>query len=348
MKRPVPVVLSAILLGLFAAFQLLFAASTAIVGILAIGKKLPAPPTPTPFQPAFQPILFLGTSLFFVGLAVWFIWTLIALLRMRSWARYSVLVIGSLMAGFGGIAALTSFAMPFLMHGLPSAPNQIQPDPGTIGPVFFAIGVIYGIVTGLGVALLVYFNRAATRALFLLGVPIVSGPPNTSTGRPRPTAVTVISWLYLISGAICLLDILLPYPTFLFGFVLRGWSAHLVYAALALLMLAIGYGLLRLRNEARLAVFGLFILCPIQIAVLLTPWGMRQFHTYMDAFGRAMNGGVYATNPFLSTGPVMFFSVLGLAGYGVILWLLHRHREAFTQAPPAPPMPIQHEPLVTI
>jgi hypothetical protein len=60
MKRPVPVVLSAILLGLFAAFQLLFAASTAIVGILAIGKKLPAPPTPTPFQPAFQPILFLG------------------------------------------------------------------------------------------------------------------------------------------------------------------------------------------------------------------------------------------------------------------------------------------------
>jgi hypothetical protein len=158
----------------------------------------------------------------------------------------------------------------------------------------------------------------------------------------------VISWLYLISGGICLLDILLPYPTFLFGFVLRGRSAHLLYAALGLLMLAIGYGLLRLRNEARLAVFGLFILCPIQMAVLLTPWGTRQFHAYMDAFGAAMGGGLYATSPFLSAGLLAFFSVVGLACYGVILWLLHRHRESFTQKRPVPPMPIQHQPLATI
>jgi hypothetical protein len=346
MKRPVPVVLSAILLGLFAAFQLLCAAMMAFVGFLAISKKLPVPPTTTPFSPSFQPILFLGVSLFCAGLAVWLILTLIGLIRLRSWARYSLLVIAGLMAGFGGISMVASFAMPFLMQGLPAAPGRIATDPGTLRVIFFVTGAIYGVVTALGVALLVYFNLAKTRALFLLSAPIVAGPPNTSTGRPRPTAITVISWIYLISGPICLLYVFLPFPTFLFGFILSGLTAHCVYAVLGMLTFAVGYGLFRLRNEARIAIFALFILCPINTAVLLTPWGIRQFRAYMDAFSTSMYGGQYAVpNPIASPGAVAFFSVLGMAAYGLILWLLHRHREAFTPAPPAPPMPIHSQPV---
>ena len=264
---------------------------------------------------------------------------------MRSWARYSVLVFAGLMTAFGAILTLSSLAMPMMMPALQAQPGV---DLSHASAIFLISAVIYGTFTAIGIVLLVYFNLAKTRALFLLGEPVASGPPNTSTGKPRPTAVTVISWLYLVNGAMCLLYLFLPYPTFLFGFVLRGLSAHLAYAVLGLLTFGIGYGLLQLRNEARLAVFGLFLLCPIQAAVLLTPWGMRQFHAYIDAFGTAMNGGLYAANPFLSAGPLAVFSILGLAGYGVILWLLHRHRETFTQAPPAPPMPIQHEPLPTI
>jgi hypothetical protein len=32
-----------------------------------------------------------------------------------------------------------------------------------------------------------------------------------------------------------------------------------------------------------------------------------------------------------------------MAFLGVVLWLLHRHREAFTPAPPPPPMPPRPE-----
>jgi hypothetical protein len=272
--------------------------------------------------------------------------TIVGLVRMRSWARYSVLVIAGLMTAFGAILTLSSLAMPIMMPALKTQPgvDLSQADFSHMRAVFLITGLLYAAFAAIGVALLVYFNLARTRALFLLGAPDVSGPPNTSTGKPRPTAVTVISWLYMASGAICLLDILLPYPAFLFGFILRGLGSHLAYAVLGLLTFGIGYGLLRLRNRARLAVFGLSLLCVIQMAMLLTPWGMRQFHAYMDAFGTAMNGGLYATNPFLSAGPLAFFSVLVMAGYGVVLWLLHRHREAFMQALPTPPVPFHVEP----
>jgi len=112
-------------------------------------------------------------------------------------------------------------------------------------------------------------------------------------------------------------------------------------AAFGVLTFAIGYGLLRLRNGARLSVFALFALCPIQTVVLLTPWGSRQFHDFMDAFNAHMYAAQPATANFTaSPGALALFSLLGMAGYGVILWLLHRHRAAFTPAPPPPSMPI--------
>jgi hypothetical protein len=344
MKRPVPVVLSAILLGLFVAFQLLVMVVMLVAGFLALHKGLPASPGPQPISPAMMPVLFFAMSVFSAAVAVWLILTLIGLVRLRSWARYSLLVIAGLMAAFGGISMMTSFAMPFLMPSLPTAAGQPAPDPGTLRAIFFAAGVFYGLVAAVGVALLVYFNLAKTRALFLLSAPVAIGPPNTSTGRVRPTAVTVISWLYLASSPFCLIYAFLPFPAFLLGFLLNGWAAHCMYLFFGVLAFAIGYGLYRLREEARLATFGLFALCPIQLVVMLTPWGSRQFHLAMDGMTAAMYGGQPAPpNPFASTGAIDFFLLLTIVGYGFVLWLLHRHREVFTQAPPPPPIPISIE-----
>lgn len=348
MRRPVPIHLTVVFLGLVAALKLLAALGLVALGLISLNKPLP-PTVHVPYSAAALVAMCFGLALLAAAAATWMIVTVVGLVRMRSWARYSVLVFAGLVTGFGSILTLSSVAMPLLTSSAAPTPGV---DFHAMRIVFFVSAAVYGFFTVIGAVLLVYYNLARTRALFLLGGPVASGPPHTSTGKPRPTAVTVISWLYMISGAICLLYILLPYPTFLFGFVLRGLSAHLAYAVLGILTFAIGYGLFRLRNEARLAVFGMFILCPIQMAVVMTPWGMRQFRAYMDAFSLSMAGGQYATpNPFGSPGIVMFFSTLGIAGYGVILWLLHRHRAAFTQAPPAPPlppMPIQHEPLPTI
>ena len=344
MKRPVPVVLSAILLGLFAAFQLLGVVLMVVVGFLALHKGLPVSPGPQPIPPSMMPVLFFAMSVFSAALAVWLILTLIGLVRLRSWARYSLLVIAGLMAAFGGISMLTSFAIPFLMPSLPSSPNQAPVDPGMLRMIFFATGAFYGLVAAIGVALLVYFNLVKTRALFLLNAPVAVGPPKTSTGRVRPTAVTVISWIYLASSPFCLIYAFLPFPAFLLGFLLNGWAAHCMYLFFGVLTFAMGYGLYRLREEARLAVFALFALCPIQLVVMVTPWGTRQFHLAIDGMTAAMYGGRPAPpNPFASTAAIDFFLLLTIVGYAFVLWLLHRHREAFTPAPPPPPMPPQPE-----
>ena len=150
----------------------------------------------------------------------------------------------------------------------------------------------------------------------------------------------------MISAPFCLLYAFLPFPAFLCGFILYGWAAHCMYLFFGVLTLAIGYGLYRLREEARIALFVMFALLPIQVVVLLTPWGSRQFHLAMDAINATMYQGQYAAaNPFASTSAILFFMLIAMALYGIVLWLLHRHREAFTPAPPAPPLPIPPEPL---
>jgi hypothetical protein len=342
MKRPVPVILSAILLGLFAALQLVFMVLLIVAGTVFLKHGMPSTPGPQPFPPSMMPALMFGLSVCSAAIAVWLILTLIGLVRLRSWARYSVLVIAGLMAGFGGISMLTSFAMPFLMPSLPATAGQPAPDPSMMRIIFFATGGFYALVTALGVALLVYFCLAKTRAVFLSNAPARLGPPNTSTGRERPTAITVISWIYMISAPLCLIYAFLPYPAFLFGIIFDGYAAHGIYLFFGALTFAIGYGLYRLREEARKAMFVVFTFLPIQIVVLLTPWGSHQFQLAMVAINSAMYSGQLApSNPFGSTGMILFFMTVAMVPYGVVLWLLHRHRAAFTPAPPAPPMPQQ-------
>ena len=338
MKRPVPVVLSAIFLGFIAAIELLGSVAMVAMAAFALRKELPPTATPVPFGPSSVPILFFGMSVFAAALAVWSILTLIGLVRLRSWARYSFLVIAGCMAGFGGIGALTMFSMPVLMNAS-EMPTGL--DTHAMHTTFYIIGAVYALIATLGTAFLVYFNLASTRALFVAEIPAIAEPPHTSTGRPRPTAITVISWLYLGSAPFCLLYTFLPIPMFFLGFILYGISAHLLYLATAVITFAIGYGLLRLHNAARVAIFALCALCPLQLLVLFTPWGSRQYHTYMDA----MNAQLYAGHPApagfgTSPGAVAFYMIIATLGIAVVLWFLHRHRIAFTPAPAPPPMPL--------
>jgi hypothetical protein len=56
MNRPLPVTLSAILLGLLAAFELFAAFGMVAAGFLFLHKGFPAPP-PTPYPPSFLPTM---------------------------------------------------------------------------------------------------------------------------------------------------------------------------------------------------------------------------------------------------------------------------------------------------
>jgi len=345
MRHPIPIILTAILLGLLAAFDLLGAAGMAVAGFLILHKGLPGSPTPMPFPPSFLPLLFFGMALVSAAVALWLVFTLIGLVRLRSWARYSVLAVGGLMAGFGGISMAMSLAMPFLAPSVATTPGV---DFSRVRIVFLISAAFYGIFTAIGIAWLIYFNLARTRALFLQDTSVSLTPPNTSTGRPRPTAITAISLLYMTTAPFCMIYFFLPFPGFLFGFILYGIAAHLLYASFGLANFVLGYGLYRLRNWARLGIYAIFAVALVNTLTMLTPWGRSQFHAYMDAFGAHMYSyGGQPPPPNLASAPVAIAlgAIFGLGGCAVVLWLLHRHRVAFTPAPPPPPMPLQPEPV---
>jgi len=139
MKRTVPVILSAIFLALLSAVELVGAVAMVAAAIFSSHKELPPSPAPVPFGPSSTPILLFLLSVFAAGLAVWSILTLIGLVRLRSWARYSLLVIAGCMAGFGGIGALTMFAMPFLMNAS-EMPTGL--DVHAMHTTFYIIGAV--------------------------------------------------------------------------------------------------------------------------------------------------------------------------------------------------------------
>ena len=162
------------------------------------------------------PILFFGMSFVCDALAVWLILTLIGLIRLRSWARYSVLVIAALMAGFGAISAV-DVRRYALFDAEPTRPTNRTDRARDVLRYRRSLRRFRG--------------RLAWRCWSTTTTPQPVpcflqhrtqrrwARPTPAPARPRPTAITVISWIYLICGPFCLLYLFLPMPTFLFGFI---------------------------------------------------------------------------------------------------------------------------------
>src|ERR1700744_560246 len=116
MKRPIGLILSAIVLGLIALVLLLIAALMAFSGILAA------------HQPAFAAsrhfmlYLMLAIGAFYAVLTVWAILTVIGILRLRQWSRYSILIIGGGLAAFNLFTAVFTLLSRTLLTGI--APQQ--------------------------------------------------------------------------------------------------------------------------------------------------------------------------------------------------------------------------------
>ena len=116
MKRPIGLILSAIVLSLAALFFILTAAFMVFVGIFA--DHHPNIATTPALTPHFFIYLMLAVAMFYAALATWATLTVIGILRLRSGARYSILIIGgiiavfSLFAGIGTVVSRTLAPRP--------------------------------------------------------------------------------------------------------------------------------------------------------------------------------------------------------------------------------------------
>ena len=117
---------------------------------------------------------------------------------------------------------------------------------------------------------------------------------------------------------------------------------HDLYLAILLIAGYIGYGLLKLRNSARLALIVFTLFGIFNMAVTLLPWAQNHLREYtaqiMAQFTAMMPTIPNQTNPIYATSVsvVVFNSTVGIAINFYVLWLAHRHRTAFTAPPPIP------------
>ena len=291
MKRPLGVILTSVVLGLFAAVQLLFAVVMAFAGF-AIGRAGAIPASPAypasvaPPSSGFLTAMMVGLGLFYVLLAIWAITTIVGLIRLRGWGRYSVLVIGGCLAGLGLTSIFGVIVMAAVAPSLPGMPPSASPN--LMHGVLIFECVIFAVISAIGVWWLVYFNLRTTKAAFLVPMlspydpalaaypappyaidprifpdlpapppPYIPPPPGFFTNIP--VAVIVIAVFFLFGALSCLPFSFVPIPGFFCGFIFTGFPVHLLYFTLAVLMGAIGYGLLRLDNRARLATYAMML-----------------------------------------------------------------------------------------
>ncbi len=239
MNRPIGVIVSAVVLGLAALSLLLMASLMVFVSIFANHQLS------TAAMPHAAVYLFLGVSLFYAVLAVWATLTVIGILRLRSWARYSILIVGGGLACLGVFAALGTLLSRSILAKLPT--SQPAADPHIMAIIFMVLAAIYLIIAAIGTWWLVYFNLRSTREPFSNS----SIDAASSSGFDRvPTAIKILGCFLLFSSLSCLLCALLPYPAFLLGFILPHAASHILYVGSAILVAFAGYGLLRLKEPA--------------------------------------------------------------------------------------------------
>jgi hypothetical protein len=119
------------------------------------------------------------------------------------------------------------------------------------------------------------------------------------------------------------------------GFILPPTIAHVLYLAFAALAAFAGYGLLHLKEPARLLTMAFLLLDFCNVAMTALPWYQSKLQTYTTQIlhsiplmpGQPTPPTAYSSTLFLLS------AFIGLVVYSVVFWFLHRHRAAFKPPP---------------
>ena len=366
-RRPVGVILAAIVLGLASLFLLVMAALT-LLGAL-IGAHAPVNPGGQPAPAGLIVGISVATAFFYTALAGWAITTLVGLVRLRPWSRISIMIIGGGTVVIGLFSACLFLAMPTLMASMPM-PQNASADPHLLRTVFFSIAFACLLVSSIGVWWLVYFSLHRIREAFktrivpihiapdtyaqpsiasadffqpvqqLVPQPVYAAPQTPSSGRP--ISITVLATLLFVCGTMVIPTLFLSQPLLVFGFVATGKIAIILKLVFALWTVAAGIGLLKLQRPAWHLAMTYCIFCILNTCGILLPGGMNRMRDYMhNLVARSPLTAVpFASAPTLDpfSGPffnlIMIPSVLfGAAVIAFAMVLLWRARWAFGLAP---------------
>jgi hypothetical protein len=172
----------------------------------------------------------------------------------------------------------------------------------------------------LGLWWLIYFTRRAVRVRFV-------GEAAADLAREFPLSMSFVAWLLIAGGVIVLIEVVFPYPLLLFGFILRGWSARVLFFVFMLVSFAAGIGMLKKRPEGHWLAVGYFTFGLLNVlSYLVVPNAGARL---MDAVREISPGTPLMGN--VQELYMKFGVVLGLLGGAIILWLLITRRHAFNR-----------------
>jgi hypothetical protein len=336
MTRSVGVTVNAIVALLGSVLTLAMAGLMFFGMIFALQSAPVDPPKDFPLPAVYLKAFMLLMPLVYALPAVWGICTGIGLLRLKNWARISIIVFAGLLATFGLFGAFTA-----LMVSLVKLPSTQEMDPAFLtlfraSMALFALGEL-----GFGVWWLVFFNRAKVKAQFqrppvLFGgvvppplpavvSPIAPAPALLPTPSRRPISVIIIACYLLLGCAALPTNLALHTPAALFTALLTGWAAALYYVVMVAVQAYAGIGSLRLQPAARLVGMGYFIFMFLNSAVFYFAPGGRARVTKLLAsqlaafpWLKAMQDEYvmqFDLTPFLMAGAVAGLAVLLVAFY---------------------------------
>jgi hypothetical protein len=291
------------------------------------------------------------TWLFLFLLAIFGIFVGVGILRLRNWARISILIWGGLMTFFSATTLAATF---FVMNNLPSTlPNATEAAP--FMAVFkWVLALFFAIPLGVGIWWLILFTRGAVvddfnplfarlhpgKTLDASGFPQEPPPPPSYVpgGPACPLPLLIIAGLDIFSGVSMLTLLVIPYsfisaiPLFLFGHAFHGVSSLLFFVLLGVVYAVCGVGIIKLKPWALDPLIwckALFFLSGI--VTLLNPQFMP---TMKEAIAKMM-----PTNPELPAISFPFsdtyFKSMMVFGYvfsGVLLAVLIVYRKRFLEA----------------
>ncbi len=234
----------------------------------------------------------------------------IGLLRLRLWARLSILVFSGALVLLFGFSAATIISTPFPQTGAP---------PAVAARVKAGITIFYGIFALLGAGWLYFFNRKSVKQQFASSV-------------SEALSVKVIAGFFLLSAAGMLVLAFLLLPGNFLGIVVIGMPGRLLNAACGVVALAIAIGLLSLKSWARKAAIGFCIFYGISALLFVALPGYSQ---RVDASLALFPPGVRATQSTHQSPQVVSVLVMAALIYAIPIWFLVRRRAVFTSAPPA-------------
>lgn len=268
-------VIAAAVVAILESLFILLGSVVGFFGVLMNGAQVAADAFPSYIR-TFALLI----TAFFVALSVFGIVTGICALRLRTWARISILIWGGLSLFFGVFGAFVAFLTP-----MPGSPGMPALPVGTDQLLRITLLVIYGLPALIGIWWLTLFNTKNVKEQFsfaspdpgiqdpLQAVPLsqlsvadgqqptsVATSPVPAKSRP-PIFVSILAWLYITSAAHVLLVPFLPFslPIFLFGHFFTGLAGTAIYVCLSAIAVTLGAGLLKLKPWSYDSVIGLQI-----------------------------------------------------------------------------------------